>query len=138
MHAHHLGGRQARGQGGDAGDLLERLRERPFRTLLEARRPRPQRRSLRDHADEREDLRDVVEAGDRVAGLDPSLFLAGKPVLLDLAGILPPDLGATRAEPVDGLPGAVLVRPDGYAAWAADTDPDLDALVGNPCWSLLR
>ncbi|MEV4019792.1 FAD-dependent oxidoreductase [Nonomuraea angiospora] len=75
--------------------------------------------------------------GHRVAGLDPSLFLAGRPVLLDLAGILPPDLGATRAQPVDDLPGAILVRPDGYAAWAADTDPDLDALVGDPCWSLL-
>ncbi|MEV0235443.1 FAD-dependent oxidoreductase [Nonomuraea sp. NPDC050786] len=75
--------------------------------------------------------------GHRVAGLDPSLFLTGRPVLLDLAGILPPDLGATRAEPVAGLPGAILVRPDGYAAWAADTDPDLDALTGDPCWSLM-
>ncbi|MEV6040962.1 FAD-dependent oxidoreductase [Nonomuraea sp. NPDC052116] len=75
--------------------------------------------------------------GHRVAGLDPSLFLAGRPVLLDLAGILPPDLAATRGRPVDGLPGAILVRPDGYAAWAADAVPDLDALVGNPCWSLL-
>lgn len=76
-------------------------------------------------------------AGHRVAGLDPSLFLAGKPVLLDLAGILPHGLGATRAQPVDGLPHAILVRPDGYAAWAADTDPDLDGLIGDPCWSLL-
>ncbi|GAA3202316.1 FAD-dependent monooxygenase [Nonomuraea helvata] len=75
--------------------------------------------------------------GHRVAGLDPSLFLAGRPVLVDLAGMLPDDLGATRVEPVDGLPGAILVRPDGYAAWAADTDPDLDALVGHPCWSLM-
>ncbi|MFI6744187.1 FAD-dependent oxidoreductase [Nonomuraea sp. NPDC050451] len=75
--------------------------------------------------------------GHRVSGLDPSLFLAGKPVLLDLAGILPPDLGATRAQPVDGLPHAILIRPDGYAAWAADTDPDLEALMSNPCWSLL-
>ncbi|WP_433357890.1 FAD-dependent monooxygenase (plasmid) [Microtetraspora malaysiensis] len=76
--------------------------------------------------------------GHRVAGLDPSLFLAGRPVLLDLAGILPPDLDATRAEPVEGLPHAILVRPDGYAAWAADTNPDLDTLTSNPCWSLLQ
>jgi hypothetical protein len=75
--------------------------------------------------------------GHRVAGLDPSLFLAGRPVLLDLGGILPSGLGATRAQPVDGLPRAILVRPDGYAAWAADVDPDLDALRGDPCWSLL-
>lgn len=76
--------------------------------------------------------------GARVAGLDPSLFLTGRPVLLDLAGILPPDLDATRAEPVDGLPHAVLVRPDGYAAWAADTNPDLAALISNPCWFLCQ
>ncbi|MFJ5777028.1 FAD-dependent oxidoreductase [Streptomyces sp. NPDC093094] len=76
-------------------------------------------------------------AGRRVAGVDPALFRSGRPVLLDLAGILPPELGAVRAEPVDGLPGAVLVRPDGYAAWAADTEPDLDALTGGPCGSLL-
>jgi 2-polyprenyl-6-methoxyphenol hydroxylase-like FAD-dependent oxidoreductase len=76
--------------------------------------------------------------GHRVAGLDPSLFRTGRPVLVDLAGILPDDLGATRAQPVDGLPHAILVRPDGYAAWASDTDPDLDALMGDPCWSLMR
>lgn len=76
-------------------------------------------------------------AGHRVPGLDPSLFRSGRPVLLDLAGILPSELGATRAEPVDGLPAAVLVRPDGYAAWAADTEPDLEALVGDACWSIL-
>ncbi|MEW9532782.1 FAD-dependent oxidoreductase [Microbispora sp. NPDC049125] len=75
--------------------------------------------------------------GHRVPGLDPSLFLTGRPVLLDLGGILPPDLGATRAQSVDGLPQAVLVRPDGYAAWAADTAPDLDALLGDPCRPLL-
>ncbi|MFF4398259.1 FAD-dependent oxidoreductase [Streptomyces sp. NPDC001480] len=76
-------------------------------------------------------------AGHRVAGLDPSLFRSGRPVLLDLAGLLPPHLDAVRAEPVAGLPGAVLVRPDGYAAWAADTAPDLDTLVSDPCWPLL-
>ncbi|WP_327106862.1 FAD-dependent oxidoreductase [Nonomuraea glycinis] len=76
--------------------------------------------------------------GHRVAGLDPSLFRTGRPVLVDLAGILPDDLGATRAQPVAGLPHAILVRPDGYAAWASDTDPDLDALMGDPCWSLMR
>ena len=76
--------------------------------------------------------------GHRVAGLDPSLFRTGRPVLVDLAGILPDDLGATRAQPVAGLPHAILVRPDGYAAWASDTDPDLDALMGDPCWSLME
>ncbi|MET8007887.1 FAD-dependent oxidoreductase [Nonomuraea glycinis] len=75
--------------------------------------------------------------GHRVAGLDPSLFRTGRPVLVDLAGILPDGLGATRAQPVAGLPHAILVRPDGYAAWASDTDPDLDALMGDPCWSLI-
>jgi 2-polyprenyl-6-methoxyphenol hydroxylase-like FAD-dependent oxidoreductase len=75
--------------------------------------------------------------GHRVAGLDPSLFRTGRPVLVDLAGILPDDLGATRAQPVAGLPSAILVRPDGYATWASDTDPDLDALMSDPCWSLM-
>ncbi|MFJ8543632.1 FAD-dependent oxidoreductase [Streptomyces sp. NPDC093586] len=77
-------------------------------------------------------------AGHRIAGVDPSLFHAGRPVLLDLAGILPSGLDAVRTEPVDGLPGAVLVRPDGYAAWAADDDPGLDALLCDPCLPLLR
>ncbi|MER5438175.1 FAD-dependent monooxygenase [Streptomyces sp. NPDC002790] len=75
-------------------------------------------------------------AGHRIPGLDPSLFLTGKPVLLDLAGILPPHLGATPAAPVPGLPQAILVRPDGYAAWASDTEPDLDTLTTTTCWPL--
>ncbi|SFF45193.1 2-polyprenyl-6-methoxyphenol hydroxylase [Actinacidiphila alni] len=82
--------------------------------------------------------------GRRVAGLDPALFATGRAVLADLAGILPAGLGATRAAPVPGLPGlgAVLVRPDGYAAWAADTGsgaaaPDLDALAAEACSSLV-
>lgn len=75
--------------------------------------------------------------GHRIPGLDPELFRSGRPVLLDTAGILPPDLGATPARPANGLPGAVLVRPDGYAAWAADTDPDLNALTADACWPLL-
>ncbi|MFE1299255.1 FAD-dependent oxidoreductase [Streptomyces sp. NPDC058731] len=76
-------------------------------------------------------------AGQRVPGLDPTLFRTGLPVLLDLAGVLPPELPATRAEPVPGLPAAVLVRPDGYAAWAADAEPDLDTLMSDPCWAIL-
>ncbi|MEU4037313.1 FAD-dependent oxidoreductase [Streptomyces collinus] len=75
--------------------------------------------------------------GHRVPGLDPTLFHFGGPVLLDTAGILPPDLGAVPARPMSGLPGAVLVRPDGYAAWAADTEPDLDLLTTDACWPLL-
>ncbi|MCX2181970.1 FAD-dependent monooxygenase [Streptomyces sp. SKN60] len=77
-------------------------------------------------------------AGHRAPGLDPSLFHDGRPVLLDTAGILPTGLGAVRAEPAAGLPGALLVRPDGYIAWAADSegDADLATLTGDPCWPL--
>ncbi|MEV7415365.1 FAD-dependent monooxygenase [Streptomyces sp. NPDC089919] len=74
--------------------------------------------------------------GRRAAGLDPALFHDGRPVLVDLAGILPDGLGAVRAAPVPGLPAALLVRPDGYVAWAADTTPDaagLAALAAHPC-----
>ncbi|MFD9096894.1 FAD-dependent oxidoreductase [Streptomyces collinus] len=75
--------------------------------------------------------------GHRVPGPDPALFRSGRPVLLDAAGILPPGLGAAPAQPANGLPGAALIRPDGYVAWAADTDPDLDVLTANACWPLL-
>ncbi|MFI6598837.1 FAD-dependent monooxygenase [Nonomuraea sp. NPDC050536] len=58
-----------------------------------------------------------------------SLFRSGNAVLLDFAGVLPPGIEATRAEPVPGLPAALLIRPDGYISWATDTTPDLEALA---------
>ncbi|WP_214327059.1 FAD-dependent monooxygenase [Nonomuraea sediminis] len=73
--------------------------------------------------------------GHRVPDLDlgdvrlSSLFRSGQAVLLDLAGVLPPDLDATRAKPVPGLPAALLIRPDGYVSWATDDTPDLEALT---------
>jgi hypothetical protein len=63
-----------------------------------------------------------------VPGLDPSLFLSGAPVLFDRAG-RPAD--RTVADP------ALLVRPDGYAAWAAGAAAGPDTLTADPCWSLL-
>ncbi|MBO0802690.1 MAG: FAD-dependent monooxygenase [Nocardiopsaceae bacterium] len=58
-----------------------------------------------------------------------ALFATGHAVLLDLAGVvptatpLPPRLDLVRATGATGLPAAaILLRPDGYACWAAD-DP---------------
>lgn len=73
--------------------------------------------------------------GHRVPDLDlgdvrlSSLFRSGQAVLLDLASVLPPDLDATHAEPVPGLPAALLIRPDGYVSWATDDTPDLEAFA---------
>lgn len=73
----------------------------------------------------------TLDDGRRVAGL----LTAGRPVLLDCAGggaatVAAPWAG--RVECVDaamaGGPAAVLIRPDGYIAWAADTSGEWTAL----------
>ncbi len=72
------------------------------------------------------DVELVTEAGPTRLS---ALFGSGHAVLLDLAGVVPPDLRlparvdrvrATCAEDVGA--GALLFRPDGYLCWAAD-DP---------------
>jgi hypothetical protein len=73
----------------------------------------------------------LVLAGDDVTGGErtrlSALFAAGHAVLLDLAGVippgtrLPPRVDHVRATCADGPPAdALLLRPDGYACWAAD------------------
>ncbi len=68
----------------------------------------------------------VLDDGRRVA----ELLHDGAPVLLDLSGgaasAVAAALGATgwtssTAAIADGRPHAMLIRPDGYVAWAADT-----------------
>ncbi len=67
------------------------------------------------------------------------LARAGKPLLIDLTELGVVDTAATAitdrvvvaaGRPVDGLPAtALLVRPDGYVAWASSSQtPDLDEL----------
>ena len=74
---------------------------------------------------------DLVIAGDDAAGGErtrlSALFATGHAVLLDLADVippgtrLPPRVDHVRAACADGPPAvAILLRPDGYACWAAD------------------
>ncbi|SEG64559.1 2-polyprenyl-6-methoxyphenol hydroxylase [Nonomuraea solani] len=63
-----------------------------------------------------------LEGGGRVA----ELMRAGRPVLLDLgAGVTLDDdwIEVVRARCDDPPAGALLIRPDGYVAWAGDGDP---------------
>ncbi|MBP0456894.1 FAD-dependent monooxygenase [Streptomyces bomunensis] len=67
-----------------------------------------------------------------------ALFRPGHAVLLDLTGTVPPDLSLppridlARATCADDLgAAALLIRPDGYVCWAADTDADADAVWGD-------
>ncbi|MFE1856896.1 FAD-dependent monooxygenase [Streptomyces sp. NPDC059489] len=73
-----------------------------------------------------------------------ALFASGHAVLLDLTGAvpaeleLPPRVDLVRATCVDDLgAAALLIRPDGYVGWAADTSAEcgddlLAALAGDP------
>ncbi|MFC0542316.1 FAD-dependent monooxygenase [Kutzneria chonburiensis] len=52
------------------------------------------------------------------------LACTGRPLLLDFTGTLGVFQGpidVITAEPVEGLPAAVLIRPDNYVAWASST-----------------
>ncbi|HEY1703429.1 MAG TPA: FAD-dependent monooxygenase [Trebonia sp.] len=66
-----------------------------------------------------------------------ALLAAGHAVLLDLAGVippgtcLPPRVDHVRVTCADGLPAAaLLLRPDGYACWAADDQATALATLG--------
>jgi len=59
------------------------------------------------------------------------LARTARPLLLDFAGTLGRFQGPVdviTAEPVAGLPAAVLIRPDNYVAWASD-EPDAEGLA---------
>jgi hypothetical protein len=60
------------------------------------------------------------------------LARTGRPLLLDFTGTLGHFQGVVdviTAEPIDGLPAAVLIRPDNYVAWASSSADGLsDAL----------
>lgn len=62
----------------------------------------------------------------RLAGLARS----GRPLLLDFTGSLGRFQGVVdviAAEPIEGIPAAVLIRPDNYVAWASES-PDTEGL----------
>jgi 2-polyprenyl-6-methoxyphenol hydroxylase-like FAD-dependent oxidoreductase len=69
----------------------------------------------------------VLDGGRRVA----ELLYDARPVLLDLSGGAAAAVAAAWADRVDTVtatmddgPAAILIRPDGYVAWAADTFDD--------------
>lgn len=77
----------------------------------------------------------MLDTGQRVA----ELMRTPRPVLLDLAGGVFADsardwaqrVDAATASSPDAAAAAILIRPDGYVAWAADDDPgDVDRLRG--------
>lgn len=67
----------------------------------------------------------VLHDGRRVA----ELLHAARPVLLDFSGGVFADAAGTRVDAVvsdTGVAGGILVRPDGYVAWASDSVGDAD------------
>jgi hypothetical protein len=61
----------------------------------------------------------------------PALMRAGRPLLLDFAGGLPPDgrVEVVRVKYAEPPADALLLRPDGYVAWAGTPDDTLEEAV---------
>ena len=61
----------------------------------------------------------------------PALMRAGRPLLLDFAGGLPPDgrVEVVRVKCAEPPADALLLRPDGYVAWAGTPDDTLEEAV---------